>query len=908
MPEPKFLSPLMDGLEFGACVQSEGSKSVYLMRDTKNGTVYLLRVFCMPESVKQLDALVFSGAVADRAEALRYYTDQILELRRTLETIKGFADFTGVQVHTDYQIDQLPDDQGFAVYVLAPYLPNLAQHLGMNAMSMLEALNLGIDLSDALFALHESGYLVQNISLENILITPKNQFVLSNLSIANLDRLEYGTISDDQVSVISAPELHGLIPSFKHNSDVYALGMVLYYIFNGNHVPFVDENTTPAAALKRRIDGEELPAPMFADYELAEIILKACAFNPEDRYQGPDELKAALVQYMKRNPVADTLIVPPIVSEPEEIVLEEFEDFAEADAPVSMVSADELDESFIEHLSPSIADVVQEEEKDEDTILNEKLDELIAETSEEQPQTVEEAPRRKKSSRSYLIAPIVSVCAIVVCAAVLLFLFLRPKPINVEFLNTSNVTANQLSVSLQLADGVQIPVDENGNSTLVVTCSDAYGNVRRQAFGGNAVTFTDLIPGTQYTIGVEETSGKEIIGRTSINATTTPAAVLNAITVSDLSDSAVTLTLAVSGHNPGQWTIHCQGEGLEPLNHTFAGNSIQISGLVSNTTYTCTFEDPTGGPLTGENTVTFTTEPRLTLESFVATESTVDSIRLAWTYSGDKPDSWNLRCEGSDGSVMEKTVEGLSINLEDLAFNVKYTFTLSAVGMQPTSLSVLQISTVSVRIASFEAAADSVSSITAKWQIEGNEESSEYLVKLRISGMEGETYYPVTGNEITIPDLISQTNYILELLDASGNPITGENLLYVRTPVAEKFTDYGCTNIYRALYLEPSKENWTKVDLKNLRKSFSPGEGIVMAIESINGVKKADLEVDVQFVIRDSDNLPVAVQHRTSQWNDLWQGKTMFETAPKAPEETGKYVLELYFNDRLLTSYEFTVE
>ena len=142
MPEPKFLSPLMDGLEFGACVQSEGSKSVYLMRDTKNGTVYLLRVFCMPESVKQLDALVFSGAVADRAEALRYYTDQILELRRTLETIKGFADFTGVQVHTDYQIDQLPDDQGFAVYVLAPYLPNLAQHLGMNAMSMLEALNL----------------------------------------------------------------------------------------------------------------------------------------------------------------------------------------------------------------------------------------------------------------------------------------------------------------------------------------------------------------------------------------------------------------------------------------------------------------------------------------------------------------------------------------------------------------------------------------------------------------------------------------------------------------------------------------------------------------------------------------------------------------------------------------------
>jgi len=879
------------------------------MRDTKNGTVYLLRVFCMPESVKQLDALVFSGAVADRAEALRYYTDQILELRRTLETIKGFADFTGVQVHTDYQIDQLPDDQGFAVYVLAPYLPTLAQHLGMNAMSMLEALNLGIDLSDALFALHESGYLVQNVSLENILITPKNQFVLSNLAIANLDRLEFGTISDDQVSSVSAPELHGLIPSFKHNSDVYALGMVLYYIFNGNHAPFVDENTTPAAALKRRIEGEALPAPMYADYELGEIILKACAFAPEDRYQGPDELKAALTQYMKRNPVTDSLIVPPINSEPDELVLDEFEDFAEADAPVNFASAEELDESFVAHLSPSAAPVpVEEEETDEDALLNQKLDELIPEAAVSEPEAVQEPTVQKKHKRNYLVAPILSVCAIVACAAVLLFLFLRPKPINVEFLNTSNITSTQLSVSLQLASNAQIPVDEEGNSTLVITCSDAYGNVLRQAFGGNAVTFSDLLPGTQYTIGVESTTGKELTGRTSINATTTPAAVLNAITVSDLSDSAVTITLAVSGHSPEQWTIHCQGEGLEPLNHTFSGNSIQISGLVSNTTYTCSFEDPSGGPLTGENTVTFTTEPRLTLESFVATESTVDSIRLAWTYSGDKPDSWNLRCEGSDGSVMEKTVEGLSVNIEDLAFNVSYTFTLTAVGMQPTALSVLQISTVSTRIASFEASADSVSSITAKWVIEGSEDSSEYLIKLRISGMDGETYYPVTGNEITITDLISQTNYILELLDAAGNPITGENLLYVRTPVAEKFTDYGCTNIYRALYLEPSKENWTKVDLKTLRKSFSPGEGIVMAIESIDGVKKADLEVDVQFVIRNSDNLPVAVQSRTTQWNDLWQGKTMFETAPKAPDETGKYTLELYFNDRMLTSYEFTVE
>lgn len=42
---------------------------------------------------------------------------------------------------------------------------------------------------------------------------------------------------------------------------------------------------------------------MYADYEISEIILKACAFQPADRYQSPQELKDALVEYMKRNQV-----------------------------------------------------------------------------------------------------------------------------------------------------------------------------------------------------------------------------------------------------------------------------------------------------------------------------------------------------------------------------------------------------------------------------------------------------------------------------------------------------------------------------------------------------------------------------------------------------------------------------
>lgn len=39
--------------------------------------------------------------------------------------------------------------------------------------------------------------------------------------------------------------------------------------------------------------------------------MKTCAPRPEDRFQTPAELKQALVYYMQRNEVSDTLIVPP---------------------------------------------------------------------------------------------------------------------------------------------------------------------------------------------------------------------------------------------------------------------------------------------------------------------------------------------------------------------------------------------------------------------------------------------------------------------------------------------------------------------------------------------------------------------------------------------------------------------
>ena len=100
------------------------------------------------------------------------------------------------------------------------------------------------------------------------------------------------------LSSFSAPELFNLVGSIDKTTDIYSVGLILYRIYNGNHGPFEDEKTSAKAADKLRVTGQALPAPMYADYEMTGIILKACAFKPEDRYQTPDELRVELVEYM----------------------------------------------------------------------------------------------------------------------------------------------------------------------------------------------------------------------------------------------------------------------------------------------------------------------------------------------------------------------------------------------------------------------------------------------------------------------------------------------------------------------------------------------------------------------------------------------------------------------------------
>lgn len=76
------------------------------------------------------------------------------------------------------------------------------------------------------------------------------------------------------------------------SADVYSLGLLLYYAVNSARMPFYKSGED--GAWQRRMNGEEILPPPAAGRRLSEIIRKATAFQPADRYQSVEELKAAL--------------------------------------------------------------------------------------------------------------------------------------------------------------------------------------------------------------------------------------------------------------------------------------------------------------------------------------------------------------------------------------------------------------------------------------------------------------------------------------------------------------------------------------------------------------------------------------------------------------------------------------
>ena len=905
MAELKLISPLLSNMEVVECLSVRGAAAVYVVKSTKSGQTYILKHISVPESQKQVDALMFTGAAATKEDAQKYYEQVVSDYQTELSTLETLSSSPNLDCFRSYQIAPKEDGVGYDMYLLAEHRKTLVDYLNDNAMTRLCAVNLAMDLCSALLDLRQAGLIHRDVKPSNIYLSAQGHFLLGDLGIAKIEELKYCSIPENMLSSYSAPELFSLLGSIEPTTDIYSVGLILYRIFNGNHAPFEDENTSAKAADRRRITGEALPVPMYADYEISEIILKACAFKPEDRYQTPQELKDALVEYMKRNQVDDTLIVPPIAGEHEPVdpnLEEEIE-------PVQFADTEAMPEDFKENFSPdtqmlnSLIDSVHKaEQKDKDGYgISGSLE---PDDEDDAPLDETDAPKKRRRKNRWL--PIALCCLLLLAGigAAVYFFIIAPSNIHINDITRVDTGTDYLTI--------QVDSGEKAGSFMMV-CSDTYGNTFHQSYQANTdITFSGLVPGTQYTVTVEPQNGEKPTGNYSIMATTLAQTEILSLTATPVSVTQAELNLIIlDGPDPGVWTVSYYADGIEPQTATFSGHSTVIAGLQSDTEYTFELQSPENTKLIGMTATTFSTVPTVTIVPPLSVAISSSSAILSWIIEGDAPESWTVSISGPDGYSDTQVVSTPSVTFEGLTPGETYEIIIST----PTMLQSVS-TTITPNITKLSAFTAEVKDdqLVLDWTCEVDPAEPGWTVEAKIVGVDQTITLPEAEEaplNLPLGTLVPDADYTFTIALKSGDKLEGDTKVTYHSPaVTDKYTEHGFGNVYLGFFLKPTNvETLTSTSLSTARNNYyTPDEGIAFALETISTLDTAPTDtVDVMLVIRDADGKLVDFDESEHTWNTMWEKDLFVGAFPRTPQKAGTYTFEIYFNNKLVTTKDFNV-
>ena len=170
-------------------------------------------------------------------------------------------------------------------------LKNYIQKKGK--LSVKEATSIAIQVSLGLEAAHNRGIIHRDVKPQNIMISTDGKVKLSDFGIAK-------AMNSNTITANVMGSVHYLSPEqakggyVDARTDIYSLGIVMYEMLTGK-VPFDGENAVSVAMMHINSD---VPAPSklntAVSHTMDEIVMKAAARSPEQRYSSADELIEAL--------------------------------------------------------------------------------------------------------------------------------------------------------------------------------------------------------------------------------------------------------------------------------------------------------------------------------------------------------------------------------------------------------------------------------------------------------------------------------------------------------------------------------------------------------------------------------------------------------------------------------------
>ena len=286
-------------------------------------TVYTgaLKAVTIPSSQGELDEILADGM--DMNGASTYFRDYVKELNREIALMSKLKGHSNIVSYEDHKMFPHEDGVGWDILIRMELLTPITSYLKQNhTFTRREVIQLGMDLCKALEICQRYNIIHRDIKPANIFISETEDFKLGDFGVARIASASTGASTRAGTVNYMAPEVFRG-EKYTSNVDIYSLGLVMYQLLNNNRMPLYPpypQPITPSSrerAQAQRLSGAALPPPANAEGRLAEIVLKACAPDPAQRYDSPTVMRQALeaILYTEGEakmiyPEGDTVPVP----------------------------------------------------------------------------------------------------------------------------------------------------------------------------------------------------------------------------------------------------------------------------------------------------------------------------------------------------------------------------------------------------------------------------------------------------------------------------------------------------------------------------------------------------------------------------------------------------------------------
>ncbi len=254
-----------------------------------------LKVITIPQNNSDIDELRSNGFDDESiTDTFKSYLKNIVDEYFLMRKMNGN---TNVVNCDDVRYIQHDDGVGWDIYIKMELVTPLTKAPGKPVPEE-QVVQIGIDICKALVLCKKHDIVHRDIKPANIFVSENGDYKLGDFGIAKtIEKTSGGTKIGTYEYM--APEVYHDEP-YGSSADIYSLGLVLYWLLNERRTPFLPlppmhfNYHEKESAYKKRFGGASIPAPAHGSKELQQIVLKACAYRPEERFTDADAFLAAL--------------------------------------------------------------------------------------------------------------------------------------------------------------------------------------------------------------------------------------------------------------------------------------------------------------------------------------------------------------------------------------------------------------------------------------------------------------------------------------------------------------------------------------------------------------------------------------------------------------------------------------